>query len=144
MQFCDAIYIVNGMSLLQQLLALEKRKARVVADLVAILNNILRSQPENAELVEQVVLRAKPSGVLEQLNKLLNHRQAILRARTCTMIRLMGRFCCRALQQVWDRSLRNLIESLTEDEDEQVRHAAEDAVNELKQLTYYNQKNPAN
>ncbi|XP_050452311.1 serine/threonine-protein kinase fused isoform X2 [Cataglyphis hispanica] len=145
MQFCDAIYIVNGMSLLQQLLALEKRKARVVADLVAILNNVLRSQPENAELVEQVVLRTKPSGVLvEQLNKLLNHRQAVLRARTCTMIRLLGRFCCRALQQVWDRSLRNLVESLTEDEDEQVRNAAEDAVNELKQLTYYNQKNPAN
>lgn len=62
MQFCDAIYIVNGMSLLQQLLALEKRKARVVADLIAILNNVLRSQPENAELVEQVVLRTKSSG----------------------------------------------------------------------------------
>lgn len=64
-------------------------------------------------------------GVLvEQLNKLLNHRQAVLRARTCTMIRLLGRFCCRALQQVWDRSLRNLIEGLTEDEDEQVRHVS--------------------
>lgn len=62
MQFCDAIYIVNGMPLLQQLLALEKRKARVVADLVAILNNVLRSQPENAELVERVVLRTKPPG----------------------------------------------------------------------------------
>lgn len=62
MQFCDAIYIVNGMPLLQQLLALEKRKARVVADLVAILNNVLRSQPENAELVEQVVLRTKTPG----------------------------------------------------------------------------------
>lgn len=62
MQFCDAIYIVNGMPLLQQLLALEKRKARVVTDLVAILNNVLRSQPENAELVERVVLRMKTSG----------------------------------------------------------------------------------
>jgi len=64
MQFCDAIYIVNGMPLLQQLLTLEKRKARVVADLVAILNNVLRSQPENAELVEQVVLRTKTPGEL--------------------------------------------------------------------------------
>lgn len=62
MQFCDAIYIVNGMPLLQQLLTLEKRKARVVADLVAILNNILRSQPEYAELVEAVVLRTKAAG----------------------------------------------------------------------------------
>lgn len=62
MQFCDAIYIVNGMTFLEELLALEKRKARVVADLVAILNNILRSQPENAELVEHVVLRKKEPG----------------------------------------------------------------------------------
>lgn len=68
MQFCDAIYIVNGMPLLQQLLTLEKRKARVVADLVAILNNVLRSQPENAELVEQVVLRTKTSG-----KSIINH-----------------------------------------------------------------------
>lgn len=64
MQFCDAIYIVNGMPLLQQLLALEKRKARVVADLIAILSNVLRSQPENAELVEKVVLRTKTPGEL--------------------------------------------------------------------------------
>ncbi|KAL0108042.1 hypothetical protein PUN28_014954 [Cardiocondyla obscurior] len=139
MQFCDAIYIVNGMPLLQQLLTLEKRKARVVADLIAILNNVLRSQPENAELVEQVVLRTKVSGAsVEQLNKLLSHRQTILRARTCTMIRLLGRFCCRALQQVWNKSLRDLMEGLIKDEDEYVRRAAEDAVNELKQLTYYN------
>ncbi|XP_012521501.1 serine/threonine-protein kinase fused isoform X2 [Monomorium pharaonis] len=138
-QFCDAIYIVNGMPLLQQLLALEKRKARVVADLIAILNNVLRSQPENAELVEQVVLRTKTAGAsVEQLNKLLSHRQTILRARTCIMIRLLGRFCCRALQQVWNKSLRDLVEGLIEDEDEYVRQAAEDAVNELKQLTYYN------
>ncbi|XP_012055453.1 PREDICTED: serine/threonine-protein kinase fused [Atta cephalotes] len=139
MQFCDAIYIVSGMPLLQQLLTLEKRKARIVADLVAILNNVLRSQPENAELVEQVVLRTKtPGASVEQLNKLLNHRQTVLRARTCTMIRLLGRFCCRALQQTWNKSLRDAMESLIEDEDEHVRHAAEEAVNELKQLTYYN------
>lgn len=61
-QFCDAVYIVNGMPLLRQLLSLEKRKARVVADLVAILNNVLRCQPENAELVERVVLRVKTPG----------------------------------------------------------------------------------
>ncbi|EZA54125.1 hypothetical protein DMN91_001117 [Ooceraea biroi] len=143
MQFCDAIYIVNGMSFLKELLALEKRKVRVVMDLVAILNNVLRSQPENAELVERVVLRM-PGSSVEQLNRLLNHRQAVLRARTCIMIRLLARFCCRALQQVWNRSLRNVIEGLTEDEDELVRQAAEDAVAELKQLTYYNQKTPTN
>lgn len=63
-QFCDAVYIVNGVRLLQQLLNLEKRKGRVVADLVAILTNILRSQPENAHLVEKVVFHSYPSGKL--------------------------------------------------------------------------------
>ena len=64
-QFCDAVYIVSGIPLLQQLMTLEKRKPRVVAYLVAILNNVLRSQPENAELVERVVLRIKCSGNLK-------------------------------------------------------------------------------
>ncbi|XP_032673839.1 serine/threonine-protein kinase fused [Odontomachus brunneus] len=139
MQFCDAIYIVSGMPLLQQLLTLEKRKARVVTDLVAILNNILRSQPEYAELVEAVVLRTKtPGASVEQFSKFLSHPRTNLRARTCTMIRLLGRFCCRALQQIWNSSLRSHIENLIEDEDELVRNAAKDAVTELKQLTYYN------
>ncbi|KAK2583323.1 hypothetical protein KPH14_009325 [Odynerus spinipes] len=143
-QFCDAVYIVNGMPLLQQLLTLEKRKARVVADLIAILNNILRSQPENAELVEKVVLHSKiHGGAVEQFNKLLTHRQGVLRVRTCILVRLLGRFCCRALQQVWGRPLRNLIENLLLDKEENVRHSAEDAVGELKQLTYYNQQSPA-
>lgn len=61
---------------------------------------------------------------VEQLNKLLNHRQTILRGRTCTMIRLLGRFCCRALQQVWNKSLRDLMESLIKNEDEHVRRVS--------------------
>jgi len=205
MQFCNAIYIVNGVPFLQELLSLEKRKTRIVMDLIAILNNVLRSQPENAELVERVVLRTKTPGepinklinieslsydslqyrnimnlsetwlymfvegsLVKQLCKFFNHRQATLRARTCIMTRLLGRFCCRALQQVWNRSLKNIIEGLTNDEDKNVRdvsrpltepllfrcefsiiryklfQAAKDAVAELKQLTYYNQKSPAN
>lgn len=149
MQFCDAIYIVNGIPLLQQLMGLEKRKARVVADLVAILNNILRLQPENAELVENVVLRMKTTsklfyfifyylimlfnffiyffildGSIEQFSKLLTHRKIVLRTRACTLIRLLGRFCCRALQQIWGRQLRNLLEALTHDDNENVKNVS--------------------
>ncbi|KAF7992667.1 hypothetical protein HCN44_005011 [Aphidius gifuensis] len=143
MQFCDAIYIVNGIPLLQQLMGLEKRKARVVTDLVAILNNILRLQPENAELVENVVLRMKtPNGSIEQFSKLLTHKRIVLRTRACTLIRLLGRFCCRALQQIWGRQLRNLLEALTHDDNENVKNAAESAIDELKKLMYYNQQTP--
>ncbi|CAK9812298.1 Serine/threonine-protein kinase fused [Anthophora plagiata] len=142
-QFCDAVYIVNGVALLQQLLNLEKRKGRVVVDLVAILNHILRSQPENAHLVEKVIFHSHLSGdAVKQLGKLLMHRQATLRARTCHLIRLLGRFSCRALQQIWCKSLKNLIENLTTDDDKSVRLAAEVAVVELKELMYYKQENP--
>ncbi|XP_015118471.1 serine/threonine-protein kinase fused [Diachasma alloeum] len=139
-QFCDAVYIVNGVPLLQQLYTLEKRKPRVVADLVAIFNNILRSQPENAELVEKVVLGAE--GAVEQLVKLLSHRQIVLRVRGCILIKLLARFCCRALQQIWGRSLKNLLEGLVMDDNEGVKKNAEGAIGELKQLNYYEQQSP--
>lgn len=74
---------------------------------------------------------------VEQLNKLLNHRQAVLRARTCTMIRLLGRFCCRALQQTWNKSLRDAMEGLIEDEDEHVRHVSVLITNVIYIFTQY-------
>lgn len=55
-QFCDAVAIFNGVALLQQLLLLGRRKARIVADLLAILAHILRVLPENAIIVEQITL----------------------------------------------------------------------------------------
>lgn len=64
-------------------------------------------------------------GTVELFSKLLAHRQGVLRARTCTLVRLLGRFCCRALQQVWGKSLKNLIENLLLDEEENVRHVSE-------------------
>ncbi|KAK0090146.1 hypothetical protein PV325_002571 [Microctonus aethiopoides] len=139
-QFCDAIYIVNGIPLLQQLFTLEKRKSRVVADLLAILNNILRTQPENAEIVEEIVFGVKnPYESIEQLTKLLTHRQQILKTRVCTLIRLLGRFCCTTLQRIWGKQLRNLVEQLANDDDDTT---AKNTINELEQLMYYNQQCP--
>ena len=61
-QFCDAIAILNAITLLQQFLLLDRRKIRVVTDLVAILCHILRELPENANLVEQIVLTKSAKG----------------------------------------------------------------------------------
>lgn len=55
-QFCDAVVMLDGIALLQQLLLLGKRKPRIVVDLLAILTHILRILPEHAGWVEQVVL----------------------------------------------------------------------------------------
>lgn len=60
-QFCNAIDIVNGMAFLQQLLTLRKRKPRVVADLIAILNHIMRSRTKKTQLVELIFLHSDHS-----------------------------------------------------------------------------------
>lgn len=61
-QFCDAVAILNATSLLQQFLLLGRRKVRVVTDLVAILSHVLRALPENAGLIEQIVLGVEAEG----------------------------------------------------------------------------------
>ncbi|XP_066998074.2 serine/threonine-protein kinase fused isoform X2 [Anabrus simplex] len=61
-QFCDTVMILNAASLLQQFLLLGRRKVRVVTDLIAILCQVLRVVPENASVVEQIVLGKKAPG----------------------------------------------------------------------------------
>jgi fused-like protein len=61
-QFCDAVAILNATYLLQQFLLLGRRKIRVVTDLVAILCHVLRVLPENAGLIEQIVLGMDTEG----------------------------------------------------------------------------------
>jgi fused-like protein len=63
-QFCDAVAILNATSLLQQFLLLDRRKLRVVTDLVAILCHVLRTLPENAGLIEQIILGVDVEGKL--------------------------------------------------------------------------------
>lgn len=61
-QFCNAIAILSATTLLQQFLLLGRRKIRVVTDLVAILCHVLRVLPENAGLIEQIVLGMDAEG----------------------------------------------------------------------------------
>lgn len=63
-QFCDAVAILNATSLLQQFLLLGRRKVRVVTDLVAVLSHVLRMLPENAGLIDQIVLGVDTAGKL--------------------------------------------------------------------------------
>lgn len=63
-QFCDAVAILNATTLLQQFLLLGRRKVRVVTDLVAVLSHVLRVLPENAGLIDQIVLGMDKVGKL--------------------------------------------------------------------------------
>nr|CAD7570828.1 unnamed protein product [Timema californicum] len=140
LQFCDAVVLLNGVPLLQQLLLLCRRKVRVVADLVAILCHILRVLPENASLVEQIVLGTSATGgQYVDLYRMLTHHSPVLRARTCTLMRLLSRYSCRALQEKWDRRLRENLELLVYDSSPMVSKAAEGAMKELMVLPFYAQ-----
>lgn len=62
-QFCDAVFIVpDGPRLFQQVFGLEKRKSRIVLDLLAIMSQVLRSQSGNVELVKAILLRDMSLG----------------------------------------------------------------------------------
>nr|CAD7443216.1 unnamed protein product [Timema bartmani] len=138
LQFCDAVVLLNGVPLLQQLLLLCRRKVRVVADLVAILCHILRVLPENASLVEQIVLGTSATGgQYVDLYRMLTHHSPVLRARTCILMRLLSRYSCRALQEKWDRRLRENLELLVYDSSPMVSKAAEGAMKELMVLPFY-------
>ncbi|PSN39585.1 hypothetical protein C0J52_18754 [Blattella germanica] len=71
-QFCDAIAILNSITLLQQFLLLDRRKIRVVTDLIAILCHILRHVPENASLVEQIAVK-EALEILQELPFYINN-----------------------------------------------------------------------
>ena len=55
-QFIDGVVFNSTTVHLQQLLLFGGRKARIVADLLAILAHILRVFPESAKIVEEIVL----------------------------------------------------------------------------------------
>jgi len=55
-QFCDATAMLNSVAALRHFLLLGGRKVCIVTDLLAILSHVMRTLPENANLVEQIVL----------------------------------------------------------------------------------------
>ncbi|XP_063238454.1 serine/threonine-protein kinase fused [Bacillus rossius redtenbacheri] len=141
LQFCDAVTVLNAQTLLQDFLSLGRRKARVVADLLAILVHLLRTLPENASLVEKIVFKASAEGGgnLVDSARMLSHGSAVLRARACTLLRLLSRHSCPSLRAGWNRRLSKDVEALTRDQDGLVRKAAKYAVDELKNLSFLNQ-----
>ncbi|XP_076645392.1 STKc_STK36 domain-containing protein fused [Halictus rubicundus] len=103
-QFCDAIYLVDGIEFLKELLKL--REERILGNLVAIFNEILRSQPENANLVKTVVLIwDKPEDAAVMLCRLVAASDDITAGRCCRLIRLLGGCFRTTLEGVWSNVL---------------------------------------
>ncbi|KAJ1530420.1 hypothetical protein ONE63_005328 [Megalurothrips usitatus] len=124
MQFCDVVAVFDGIALLQQLLHLGSRKPRIVADLLAILAHILRTLPENATLVEQIILGSAQGGKDVDLRRILKSKCPLLRARCCHLLRQLGLWSCRALQNAWTTQLRTDLEDLCGDSNDSVRQVS--------------------
>lgn len=134
-QFCDAVALLHLAPRLHALLLLCKRKVRIVTDLVGILMQILKEMPENAGLVEDILLATGSPGL--ELHSMLTHSSACLKTRTCILIRLMAQFCCKSLRIVWTQELKNDLEILVYSSSKSIRSAAESAVQEMKKLPFY-------
>ncbi|KAF4526823.1 hypothetical protein B566_EDAN017284 [Ephemera danica] len=93
-QLCEVLGPDGGASLLHHLLGLGKRKARVVADTLAVLAQVARLQPQNASLLKNVML-----------------------ARSCVVLRFLAQHYADALGQVWPIGLSQRLKNLQQDEE---------------------------
>ncbi|XP_058795036.1 serine/threonine-protein kinase fused [Phymastichus coffea] len=141
-QFYDALYLVpDGTLLFQYILGLDKRKSKIVASLIAILNQILRSKSGFVDAAEDIVFKNKPTdATIALFADFMTHQQSIVRSRSCTLLLQLALNCSKTLQQIWGRSLRELLEGLTGDADKSVHDAAVEAIKSLQKLPFYAQE----
>ncbi|KNC32026.1 Serine/threonine-protein kinase fused [Lucilia cuprina] len=134
-QFCDAVAILAADELLINFLNQDFKNVyalRIANCILALLGCVLRELPENAELVEKIIFSSKVD-----LLALLKHPNDLLRLRMCMLIRLLGRFSLRALQNSWSSYVKQAIEDLAEDDNSEVKEEAENTLNELRQFSFY-------
>lgn len=118
-QFCDAVAILAADELLINFLNQDFKNVyalRIANCILALLGCVLRELPENAELAEKIIFSSKVD-----LLKLLKHPNDLLRLRMCMLIRLLGRFSLRALQNSWSSQVKQAIEDLAEDKNIEVK-----------------------
>ncbi|KAK6625506.1 hypothetical protein RUM43_005805 [Polyplax serrata] len=134
-QFCDAVAILNAVTLLQQFLLLGRRKLRVVTDYLAIFNLILQQLPENADLVEQIILGTSTGDNPVDLSILLTHPSSVVRFRTCELIRQLTSVKQNTQLTTLSPKLEQNLNLLLSDSSNSVHMAAEEVLQHLKKLT---------
>uniref|UniRef100_A0A1I8P7V8 non-specific serine/threonine protein kinase n=1 Tax=Stomoxys calcitrans TaxID=35570 RepID=A0A1I8P7V8_STOCA len=134
-QFCDAVAILSANEFLINFLNQEFRNShalRIANNILALLGCVLRELPENAELVEKIIFSPKVD-----LSSLMRSSDDLLRLRICMLMRLLGRYSLRALQAAWTKEVREAIELLAEDDNEEVKQEAGNTVEELHKFSFY-------
>lgn len=123
-QFCDAVAILGVDQLLTNILMTKVSQTksmthveRIKISLLGILGCVLRESPENSELVEKIIFDPKID-----LCGLLTENNAVLRYRTLILIRLLGRFSAVSLERNWSAKIKNQIEDLLNDTEENIQN----------------------
>ncbi|XP_058119247.1 serine/threonine-protein kinase fused isoform X1 [Anopheles ziemanni] len=133
-QFYDAIEILGAKELFVDFINVVHTNncyVQLVCSLLALLNCALRELPENANIVEQIVLHENVN-----LKALLKHGDANLRLRTCMLLRILARFSCFALQKRWTNEFKTCLETLLLDDHMDVQKEARLAIEEFKYLSF--------
>ncbi|XP_073833371.1 LOW QUALITY PROTEIN: STKc_STK36 domain-containing protein fused [Musca autumnalis] len=134
-QFCDAVAILSANEFLINFLNQDFKNPhalRIANNILALLCCVLRELPENAELVEKIIFSPKVD-----LSALMQSTNDLLRLRICMLMRLLGRYSLRALQAAWSAEVREAIELLSEDNNDDVKVEAGNTVEELRKFSFY-------
>lgn len=105
---------------------------RLTGSIISLISAILQELPENAKLIQNIIFHADID-----LRKLLRHKSALIRTRTCQMLRLLGRFCCFSLKNHWNYELSRCLFERQIDEDVKVRKEAMSVIEEFKDFGWF-------
>ena len=133
-QFCDCVCVLNSFNVMKKILSLDNVLPSLVADMLAILNHILRKTPENHTVVEKIL--GIDASVLLVLGTLITHRVPSVRARLCTLIGYLAK-CCPLLAKLFEGQHKLICDLINLESDlvPQVRKGASFAVSCLQSFT---------
>nr|XP_053646318.1 serine/threonine-protein kinase fused-like [Cherax quadricarinatus]XP_053646319.1 serine/threonine-protein kinase fused-like [Cherax quadricarinatus] len=134
LQFCDCVCVLNTVRVIGKILTLDNVLPDLVADMLAILNQILRLAPENKSIVEQII--GTNNSVILLLGTLITHKVALVRARLCTFIGYLAK-CCPLVSKQFEGQHKLICDLINLESDivPQVRKAASFAVSCLQSYT---------
>lgn len=89
---------------------------QLISAILALLCYALRELPENADIIEPILFNRSVN-----LNSLLRSKDPSVKCQICMLLRIVGRFSCFALQKAWTLEMRQSLESLATDDNDNVR-----------------------
>ncbi|XP_065173628.1 serine/threonine-protein kinase fused [Atheta coriaria] len=138
-QFCDSVVILNIYHLINGFLHLGKKKLKIVTDLLAILTHVMHKNPENYEIIDKIIQTPQAGEGLDFVG-MLRSNEALLRERMCNFMLQVAKLTPKTIELFWNPQIRDTLEALMYDSVENVRNAAELAVDELKAHEFYTKK----